>query len=104
MDGSFKTTVIWHDSRGSECEAEVRVTYVGRRGFPETLVDPAEPATVEITAIDPLVLGTFLPDDLAEDDDLIEECFEDWRATCEAAEEARAEDYRDRMREEADNG
>lgn len=104
MDGSFKTTVIWHDSRGSECEAEVRVTYVGRHGFPETLVDPAEPATVEIADIEPLILGTFLPDDLGDDDCLIAECFTDWSDTCEAAEEARAEDYRDRMREELYNG
>ncbi|PQM29430.1 hypothetical protein CVO77_00385 [Sphingopyxis lindanitolerans] len=106
MDGSFTTTVIWHDSRGSECEAEVRVTYVGRHGFPETRTDPAEPATVEITDIVPINddAWAYIPDDLFERDDLIAECFEDWDATCEAAEEARAEDYRDRMREEADNG
>lgn len=101
MDGTFKTTVMWHDSRGGECEAEVRVTYVGRHGFPQTLESPAEPPTVEIISIEPLVLGTCIPDDLAERDDLIEECFDHWRATCEAAEEARAEDYRERMMEKA---
>lgn len=99
MDGTFKTNVMWHDSTGGECEAEVRVTYVGRHGFPQTLENPAEPATVEITGIEPLVLGTDLPDDMTERDDLIEECFEHWRDTCEAAEERRAEDHRERLRE-----
>lgn len=101
MDGAFTTNVMWHDSVGNECEAAVRVTYVGRHGFPQTLESPAEPATVEITAIEPLVLGTGLPDDMAERDDLIEECFEHWRDTCEAAEARRAEDYRERLREGA---
>lgn len=98
MDGTFKTNVMWHDSAGNECEAEVRVTYVGRHGFPQTLTDPAEPATVEITDITPLIAGTFLREGLLEDDGLIEECFEHWRDTCEAAEEARAEDHREMLR------
>lgn len=101
MDGSFITTVMWHDSRGGECEAQVSVTYVGRHGFPQTLESPAEPATVEITQVEPLVLGDIIPDDLCERDDLIEECFEHWRATAEAAEESRAEDRRERLREDA---
>lgn len=101
MDGTFKTTVMWHDSRGGECEAEVRVTYVGRHGFPQTLESPAEPATVEITSVEPMQLGGMLPDDLAERDDLIEECFDHWRATCEAAEEQRAEELRERQWEDA---
>lgn len=98
MDGTFKTNVMWHDSRGNECEAEVRVTYVGRHGFPETRENPAEPATVEITDITPTIPGTFLREGLTEDDGLIEECFEHWRDTCEAAEEARAEDHREMLR------
>lgn len=101
MDGTFKTTVMWHDSRGGECEAEVRVTYVGRHGFPQTMESPAEPATVEITDITPLIAGTFLREGLLEDDCLIEECFEHWRATCEAAEEQRADEWRERMMEKA---
>ncbi len=101
MDGTFKTTVMWHDSRGGECEAEVRVTYVGRHGFPQTLESPAEPATVEITSVEPMQLGGMLPDDLAERDDLIEECFDHWRATCEAAEEQRADELRERQWEDA---
>ena len=104
MDGTFTTHVGWHDSAGNEREAEVRVTYVGRHGFPETLTSPAEPATVEITEIEPLVLGTDLPADLHERDDLIDACFDHWRDTCEAAEEQRAEEYRERLKLEGVRG
>lgn len=101
MDGAFTTNIIWHDSAGNEREAEVRVTYVGRHGFPQTLESPAEPATVEITDITPLIAGAFLREGLLEDDCLIEECFDHWRATCEAAEEQRADEWRERMMEKA---
>lgn len=104
MNGTFKTTVIWHDRRGSECEAEVRVTYVGRKGYPETRIDPAEPATVEITDITPVTPGTYLREGLTEDDELIAECFEHSEATAEAAEDARADDRRDRLMEERNHG
>lgn len=104
MEGTFKTNVIWHDSRGNEFETEVNVTYVGRRGYPETLTDPAEPATVEITDITPLIAGTYLREGLLEDDDLIEECFEHWRNTCEAAEERRAEDRHEQLMEDRHHG
>ncbi|MGV7119609.1 hypothetical protein [Sphingopyxis sp. 550A] len=100
MTGTFKTTVMWHDSRGFECEAEVQVTYVRRPGYPQTLTDPAEPASVEITDITPLIAGTFLREGLLEDDGLIKECFEHWCDREAAAEEARADDWRERLREE----
>lgn len=99
MDGTFTTNVMWHDSAGNECEAEVRLTYVGRHGFPQTLESPAGSATVEITVIEPTISDVELPEGLFERDDLIEECFEHWRDTCEAAEERRAEDHRERLRE-----
>lgn len=104
MNGTFTTNVMWHDSRGNECETEVRVTYVGRKGYPATLTDPEEAASVEITDIVPTIPGTYLRDGLLEDDGLIEECFDHWRATCEAAEEQRADEWRERMMEERNHG
>ena len=100
MNGTFKTNVMWHDSCGNECEAEVRVTYVGRKGYPATLTDPEESASVEITDIVPMIPGTYLREGLLEDDGLIEECFEHWSSAAEAAEDARADDRRERLREE----
>lgn len=98
MDGTFTTNVMWHDSQGNEREAEVRVTYVGRHGFPQTLENPAEPATVEITAVEPIELGTDVPAVFIGNGELEALCFEHWRDTCEAAKERRAEDHREMLR------
>lgn len=100
MERTFTTTLIWHDSTGNECEAAVRVTYVGRKGFAGDQVDPPEPASVDIVSIvstaDP---RDQIPDRLREDDALIDECFEHWTNDEIEAAESREQSRRDALME-----
>ena len=99
MERTFKTALIWHDSRGTECTADVRVTYVGRKGYAATLEQPGEDASIEIIKIVDSY-GDGVPDRFLEDGDLMVECFEDWRDDELAALEYRAEQMReDRLME-----
>lgn len=100
MTRTFKTSLIWHDSRGSECEAEVQVTYVGHKGFAGDLTDPPQGATVEITKIVDIANPSDpIPDRFFEDEDLLQECFEDWESDEIEAAEWREQSRRDRMME-----
>ncbi|KQM18408.1 hypothetical protein [Novosphingobium sp. Leaf2] len=95
--GSFTTTLMWHDSRGSEIEAVVRVTYVGRPGSPQTMTDPEDPASVEIINIAPADKSISVPQSFYEDEELMGECFDDWRNDEEEAAEWRAQSRRDQL-------
>jgi hypothetical protein len=98
MERSFTTNLMWHDSRGGECEATVRVTYVGTKGFAGDRIDPPEPASIEIVKIvrvaDP---RDSIPDHFTQDGDLIAECFEDWKADEIEAAEWREQSRRDQL-------
>lgn len=100
MTRTFKTSLMWHDSRGGECEAQVFVTYVGTKGFAGDRTDPPEPASVEIVKIvdanDP---SAGIPERFLEDEDLIAECFEDWKAEEIEAAEWREQSRRDQLME-----
>lgn len=91
---TFTTTLIWHDSRGGECEAEAKVTYAFHRDFAGDLTDPPEPDSVEILGIIDSY-GDHVPDSFLDDEDLKAECFQDWLDDQAAAEEYRAEQRRD---------
>lgn len=97
--GSFSTGIIWHDSVGREIEADVRVTYVGSPGSPQTMTDPGYPAEVEIIDIVPNDKSITVPEAFYEDDGLVDECFEDWRNDEEDAAEWRAQSRRDQLME-----
>lgn len=95
MRGAFTTTLLWHDSRGGEVETDARVLYSYSKGYPATWEDPGADAEVEIikiTASDPSIT---IPESFYTDDELIAECFEDWRAEEESAAEWRAQARRD---------
>lgn len=77
MANILKTTLIWHDSTGGEYEAEVTVTYNVTRGYAETSEEPACPDSVEIECI----AGAYdmpMPLRFLDDEDLKQECYEDW--------------------------
>lgn len=90
---TLKTTLIWHDSRGEECQADARVSYALYRGYPDTLEDPGCTDSVEIQDIRD---NDNQPLDYPYDDpELIDECLSHYRDECIAVEEYRAEMRRD---------
>lgn len=96
--GQFTTTIMWHDSTGGEVEAEVRVVYQHHKGSPQTMIDPEEPASVEIISIKPVDPSVLLPADWRagdHDETLHEECFADWQADQEDIAEWLAQSRRD---------
>lgn len=98
MDHKFKTVVIWHDSRGSEREASVIVTYCRHKGFAGDRIDPPEPDNVEIVdIIDEANPGDRLPDHIFQDDALIQECFDHWNNDEIEAAEWREQSRRDSL-------
>ncbi|WP_347271878.1 hypothetical protein [Rhizorhabdus histidinilytica] len=98
MNNQFKTTLIWHDSRGGECEAECRVTYRGIKGFAGDLTDPPEPDSIEIISIvDVANPKDAVPDHFFEQEELIAECMEDWAASEIEAAEWREQSRRDQL-------
>lgn len=100
MAHRFKTHLRWHDSRGSECEAEVFVTYARVRGYAGGMTSPPEPDDVDIEDItvvgDP---GADVPSSFYDDDLLKLECFQDWTNDEEEAAEWREQSRRDRLME-----
>ena len=97
--GSFKTSLLWHDSRGSEIEADVRVTYSRSKGFRGDHIDPPEPSSVEIVEIQCADKSVTIPEHFHEDDALLAQCMEDWASEEIEAAESRAEAARDRLME-----
>lgn len=109
MSHKFKTTVMWHDSAGNECEAEVSVTYEHHYGFKGDRIDPPEDDSVEIIdiieihqTIAPGEPFNPLPADLMEDDALLAECMQHWTDDEIAGQESRAEQRAEMLREERD--
>lgn len=95
--GSFTTSITWNDG---EDEAKVRVLYVGRAGSPQTMTDPEDPASIEIISINPVDPAITLPAEWTDgdrDEELYDECFEDWDAEAENASEWRAQSRRDQL-------
>lgn len=92
---TFNTTLLWHDSRGGEVEASVRVLYSFTKGYADTWEEPGAPAEVEIIKITPADTCIVVPEHFYTSEELIEECFEDWRAGEEDAREWRAQARRD---------
>lgn len=104
MIHKFKTTVMWHDSAGNECEAKVSVAYVRHKGYKGDRVDPPEDDSVEIIEIHQMIAPgepfNPLPADLMEDDALLAECMQHWIDDEIAGQESRAEQRAEMLREE----
>lgn len=93
--GTFTTTLTWHDSRGSEVEADVRVLYSFTKGYPATWVEPGSDAEIEIVSLTPADPTIAVPESFFTSEELIQECFEDQQAEAENAREWRAQARRD---------
>ena len=92
---TFTTTLTWHDNRGGEVETDARVLYSHTRGTAPSFDDPGSPDEIEIitiTAPDPSIT---IPASFYEQQELLDECAEDWAAEQVAAQEWRAQCRRD---------
>lgn len=97
MTYKFKTSHIWYDGTGSECECAVIVEYDRYIGFAGDLTDPPEPASVEFIGMTPVDPSYDIPESSIDHAVLAEECMEDW-----ADDDARHEEYRaDAARDDA---
>lgn len=94
--GSFTTSITIEDELG-ETEYDVRVLYSRDAGYKGSFYEPPEAASVEIIDIAPSDKSITVPDAFYEDEDLIAECFADWRAEQEDAAEWRAQSRRDQL-------
>lgn len=92
---TFRTTLLWHDSRGGEVEAEVNVTYAYHPGYAGDRFNPPEDADAEIIKIVAVDGETVVPDYFSQSRELIEECLLDELECALAAEEYRAEQRRE---------
>ena len=97
--GILTTSIMWHDSRGSEVEADVRVIYSRRKGFRGDHIDPPEPSSVEIVEIQCADKSVTIPEHFYEDEALLAECMEDWASEEIEAAEWREQSRRDRLME-----
>ena len=96
--GSFTTSLIWYEGE-DEFEADVRVLYSRTKGYEATLEEPGCDAEIEIISITPKDPTITIPERFETGEDLIAECFEDWRNDEEEAAEWRAQSRRDRLME-----
>jgi hypothetical protein len=90
---TFTTTHMWHNSVGSECECEVKVTYTFHRGCEPTMVDPGEPDSIEVISVVPIA-SDYDPGDI-DLEAFADECMADHADMIEDAAERRAESRRD---------
>lgn len=97
--GILKTHLMWHDSRGSEVEVDVRVIYSRDKGYKGSYYQPAEPSSVEIVDIQCADKSVTVPDHFYEDEALLAECMEDWASEEADAAEWREQSRRDRLME-----
>lgn len=93
--GRFWTTLMWHNSRGGEVEAKVRVLYSALEGCPPSFDDPGSDGELEILSIEPEDRETIIPEHFLTSEELIAECWDDWQAERENAAEWRAQCRRD---------
>ncbi|MET0439167.1 MAG: hypothetical protein ABW043_16910 [Devosia sp.] len=91
MSRTLKTTLMWHDSTGSEVECDVVVEYDTYAGYAGDRIDPPEPAHVEICGVSPVDRTVTIPDYAIDHELLADECMEDWHDDQIAGEEYRAE-------------
>jgi hypothetical protein len=98
MSRTLKTTLMWHNSVGSEVECAVLVEYDVDPGYAGDRIDPPQEASVEIIGVTPVIPEYDIPENAIDRDVLAEECMQDWSDDLIAAEEykaeARAEDRR----------
>lgn len=99
-ENTLKTMMIWHDSTGSECEAEVYITYVVDPGYAGDRINPPEPASVEIIGVSSVIADYDIPEYAIDHDTLSEACMADWRDEQIAGEEYRAEQRAEMLRSE----
>lgn len=100
--GRFKTSIMWHDSRGSEIEADVIVIYERTKGYAGDRIDPPEADSVEIISVKHAVAdpeAPTIPASFDEDEGLIAECLEDWALDEIEAQEWRAQSRYDQSME-----
>jgi len=93
--GIFYTTLMWHDSRGGEVEAKVRVIYSFLRGSEPSFYDPGSPDEIEILSLQPVDGETVIPEHFLTSEELLSECAADHAAEQENAAEWRAQCRRD---------
>lgn len=97
MTHTLSTILCWQEA-GEDHDACADVVYKVHKGYRETMEQPGEPDAVEIISVtrtDSLGdLSRFL-----EDEELLEECYQDYREDLEAAADARADARRDEMME-----
>ena len=86
---ALRTTHLFHDSVGNECECEVDVEYVFHCGYPDTREEPGEPDSVEVHSVTPVIAGYEIGDvDL---DAYADECMADFIERDAAARDDAAE-------------
>lgn len=95
MSHTFKSTAIWHDSAGNECECEVIVEYDRYTGFDGDRINPPEEARVEVIGITPVIAEYDIPANAIDLDAYAEDCMADWTDDAIAAAESRADARRD---------
>ena len=86
---------MWHDSRGGEVEARVRVLYSFLKGTEPSFYDPGSPDEIEILSIESEDRETVVPDHFLTSEELIAECAQDHDAELENAREWHAQCRRD---------
>lgn len=96
MRNTFSTTITICDEHG-ETDHAVMVTYETHAGYRGDYYQPPEPPSVEITGIKAKGGTMIVPDHFYEDEGLIRECFDDWKADLEEAAEWKAQSRRDMM-------
>lgn len=100
MSHKFKTSHIWHDGVGNECECAVIVEYDRYKGFAGDRIDPPEPAHVEFIGMTPVDPSYDIPAASIDHDAIVEECMQHWTDDEIAGQESRAEQRAEMLREE----
>ena len=95
MTHSFKSTAMWHDSVGNECECEVLVEYDRFAGYNGDSVNPPEESRVEVIGVTPVVADYDIPSNAIDLEAYAEECDQHWADEIAAAADARGEAQRD---------
>lgn len=89
MSHIMKTSLIWHDSTGTERETDIAVEYDRYPGFAGSMVDPPYDATIEIIDISGI---KDIPVQYVDRGLLAEACMDHWTDEDAAERERAAED------------